>query len=264
MELWVLVVVAAMLFAVSNVQAVLHEIQRFADIERLTDTRFTPTETLYLFDLDNTLMTPTADVGSDQWFYCLYQAIGKKPLEDANVDLKLVEIWNQIQHSIIIEPSEADLPQWIKLQQTKGYSTMALTARSNNMLEVSIRQLASIGIDLNNAAIAAAGGVHIIAKELLDGVEEAKFANGVLAVGESNVKAKALRAFFQTTAAAMNKIRKIVFVDDKHYHCEAMHQLLLEINQNHVLIEAYRYGQLDARVKQFNCDVEATRRNFFL
>lgn len=243
-----------------GVRAVIYQISAFGEISGLTSPHHAPNETLFLFDLDNTLMAPSTDVGSDQWFYCLYQTAGVAPLANEEVDSKLVRIWNQVQHTIVVEPTEPELAGWIRSHQELGYRTMALTARSFNMLDVSVKQLDSIGIRLHGLGGDEVGEDLILAKELLGGREEARFSRGVLAVGESNVKATALQVFLRHHHQQRTGIRKIVFVDDKHYHCEAMDQITLD----DVVIESYRYGKLDERVSKFQCNREEAARHFLL
>jgi hypothetical protein len=241
----------AVVFAVGLVHLAvsMKEIESFMEVKEILD-RHHPDETLVVFDIDNTLITPETDLGSDQWFYCLYEAIGAKPLEDAKLDLELVERWNNVQYDIRVRPSEDVLPGWLESLQSRGFKTMALTARNHAMLDVSVSQLASVNINFPQS------DPCTISKDLLAGVEEAKFSHGVLAIGESNVKAHSLNVFFQTCTNTMRNIKTILFFDDKHYHCQGLDELKLE----KIHIETFRYSQLDTRVKNFKCDVEETRR----
>ena len=227
----------------SSSWAKIQEVKSFSEIEPFVDK-----DTVLVFDIDNTLIVPKSPdgIGSDPWFYCLYDVVGKKPLEDKKLDSKLMQFWNQVQSKITVRAPEAFVPEWIKKQQEKGIRTMALTARTSDILSVTRHQLASIGIKLENNTFYK--GVIRISKKLLGSADEAKFDHGILSVGESNSKGMVFTQFLKKLKWTP---KKIVYVDDREKHVKTMEAELSKLN---IPYYGFRYGALDSEVKAFKCE----------
>ncbi|MBI2711830.1 MAG: DUF2608 domain-containing protein [Bdellovibrio sp.] len=219
----------------------IQEIKSFSEIQPFVDK-----DTLLVFDVDNTLLTPTTSIGSDQWFYCLYDVARVKPLQDKKMDSKLMKFWNRVQSKIKVRAVEPSVPGWISQQQQKGIPTLGLTARTSDILSVTRRQLASIGIKLENNTIYK--GLLKISKKVLHSNDEAVFSHGVLSVGESNSKGLVFSEFLRKLKFVP---KKVVYVDDREKHVKSME---VELKKAGIPYYGFRYGALDTEVKSFKCE----------
>src|SRR4051794_16632625 len=94
--------VGLVLFFCQSGFAEIREVKSFKEVAPYIDR-----STLLVLDIDNTLIEPKSvaksasevdlEVGSDQWFYSLYDLFGKKPSEDPALDKRLMTIWNETQ-----------------------------------------------------------------------------------------------------------------------------------------------------------------------
>lgn len=207
---------------------------------------FIDKDTLLVFDVDNTLITPTTAIGSDQWFYCLYDVYGKKPLADRSLDQKLMSFWNQVQSKIEVRPVEKRTPDFVREQQARGIRTMGLTARTSDILRVTLRQLSSIGVHLENNTVYK--GMMTLSAKLLGTADTAYFKNGVLSVGESNSKGAVFTQFLKKLKLAP---KKVVYIDDREKHVKTMEAELAKMK---IPYFGFRYGALDQEVKDFKCE----------
>jgi phosphoserine phosphatase len=196
------------------------------------------TSTLLVFDLDNTLIEPVGNIGSDQWWYYLVKAISRdEGIPEDKAEEKAAPVWTATLAKVKVKPVEALSPKLIAEQRARGLGIMALTARGPEDRAATERQLKDIGVDL---AIAAP-----YTKELTT-PNKGLFAKGVLFVGEGPNKGEELVKFLKTIGL---KPRHIVFVDDKPKHAKSVDAALSAAKIPSV---CFRYGAADAKVAAFN------------
>ena len=222
------------------------EVARIVEIESAV----TP-ETLVVFDIDNTLLAPAGQLGSDQWFYfidSLYKLQGMGEKEAGDLAMR---VWNEAQRRVTVGPLEPDTVALLARLAARGVPMMALTARTLDIAELTATQLATAGLSLEGR-LPGARATRIPRAEL-GAAEDALFAHGVLFVGESNDKGKVLSRFLQ-----MSDLRpaRVVFVDDKARHVKNVEAALSALGVPSV---AFRYGGADARVEQFNAVMSEVR-----
>src|SRR5262249_22950074 len=70
--------------------------------------------TLVVFDLDNTLIAPTSQLGSDQWFYYLYDVYAAYGIQGKEIDHQAMDTWNKAQWLIKPRAVEPETPAMIK------------------------------------------------------------------------------------------------------------------------------------------------------
>lgn len=224
----------ALLFLAITAHAEVREIASMAEIEPALEPG-----TLLVFDIDNTLVEPVGNIGSDQWYYYLAKAIARDEpgLDAAAVAAKADAIWSKTLETIEVKPVEALTPALVRAQQTRGLQVMALTARAAIDTTATFRQLKDIGIDLER------NGVH--AGDLAVG-GGSLYSHGVLFVGEGTDKGTLLVDFLQRTGL---KPARIVFADDKPKHATNVDAALAKAG---IPVIAFRYGAADAKVRAFN------------
>lgn len=196
-------------------------------------------ETLLVFDIDNTLVEPAGNIGSDQWYYYLVKAIARddKTLTADAAEAKAGEIWTKTLADVKVQAVEALTPALIREQQKRGLKIMALTARGVEDAEATFRQLRDIGVDLTATPVR---------KEDLATDQKGRYSRGVFFVGEGPDKGKTLVAFLRKIGL---RPAKVVFADDKPHHAKNVDAALAAAGIPSV---SFRYGAADAKVRAFN------------
>lgn len=176
--------------------------------------------TLLVFDIDNTLVEPVGNIGSDQWYAYIVKAGARDwELSADGAESRAGEIWAETLKTVKVKPVEALTPALIREQRKRGIKIMALTAREPGDAPATFRQLADIGVDLGK---------------------------NVEFVGDGPDKGKALVAYlkkYKLTPA------KVVFADDKPHHARNVDAALTAAGIPSV---SFRYGATDEKVRAFN------------
>ena len=205
---------------------------------------FVDDSTLLVVDIDNTLIEPEGNLGSDQWYYFLvrkYMQFDHRSEKEANEEA--MQVWNKTQWLINVNPVEKDTPGFIKQLQDIGVRIMGVTARTLNIIDKTFSQLESTGIYLNRSPVH--GNIVDFRSDDL-----ARYERGVLFVGENNNKGKALVQFLEQCHYLP---AKIVFIDDKMRHVESVEKALSKVNIQYL---GFRYGAADKKVRLFNEDTK--------
>src|SRR5690349_6313422 len=96
---------------------------------------------LVVFDIDNTILSPTQTLGSDQWYGYLVEKYKRGGADESSaIDLALRD-WIAVQKVTRVNPVERITPQLIRSLQKRGIPLMALTARPGELKTATARQL---------------------------------------------------------------------------------------------------------------------------
>lgn len=188
------------------------------------------------FDLDNTLIITIgykpnlphkrhSGYGSDHWFSEIFKQLNKN---DANYSqrymLLLSEYFIIQQHAQIMTTEDCVAKELAKLHE-KNIPIFALTARSESISDVTLNRLQKLGIQFthpNNDRIR----LEVPAK---NGCDDAIFKQGIIFCA-SRSKRSCLDAFAKTTFGSVifNNADEVIFMDDKHSHCQDVLEYLRE------------------------------------
>ena len=204
-------------------------------------------QTLVVFDIDNTLITPTGNLGSDQWFFYLQKIYTLKGLPEKESAEKATITWNKTQELIRVKAVESETPTWIQQLQKRGIKTMALTARRADVAEVTKKQLQSIHVEFKTHS--PSSQTLNLSKAELQSEEDAIFTDGILLVGEGNNKGLVFKAFLKKIGYTPEKI---IFIDDKVKHVNNMEKALSSLS---IPYFGYRYAVLDQQVEAFKAQI---------
>lgn len=221
----------ALLLPACAARADVREIKSMAEIA----SEIRPT-TFLVFDLDNTLIEPVGNVGSDQWYDYLLKAYARDGLDAASAEKKAGETWTRMLSAVKVKPVEDLTPILIHAQQERGIKILALTARGPEDARATFGQLRAIGVDLEASAPA---------KEDLTTAGKGFYTRGVLFAGDGD-KGTALTGFLKQLGLAPTRV---VFVDDKPRHVKNVDAALAAAK---IPCIAYRYGAADEKVRAFN------------
>lgn len=209
----------------------IHEIAHHIKIDK---------NTLIAYDLDNTLMHPQGNLGSDQWFYFLYKLYKTKGIKPEEIESKAMAIWNRAQKHVRIIPVEADVSAIIRTQQSQGIATLGLTARTREIADITLEQLYSLGIQFEGSVIL--DEEASFPRKDLGSREDAFFKKGILFIGEGNNKGTVLIHFLRRFS---RHFEKIVLIDDKMRNVQKAEVALAKAG---IPFIGFRYGALDEKV----------------
>lgn len=175
-------------------------------------------ETLVIFDLDNTLFESKSIVAHANWFHDIlkkYPDQEKKILKKAWKAIKMAEY----------KPVEAMTPDLIKSWQNKGIHIMALTSRDLEVLEPTLRQVKSIGVDFS--------------KTVPRRQKKSKYLyEGILFANNNYPKGEALKSFLEDSDF---KPQRIILIDDLKNNLFSVCKVMGAIGLYYPLVDKKRY-----------------------
>lgn len=229
-------VVFVLLYAIHSVcfcSQIVREINSLAEVIPYVDEN-----TLVLFDIDNTLLHPQTDLGSDQWLCHKIQELNHHGKDHQQALQEMLPIYFHINRHINLVPTEPHAAQIVKDIQRKTNLVMCLTARSQPIIDVTQQQLAHNNFHFDFVTS------ESFAFEL---DHPCYFVGGVLYCA-SNDKGIAL---FHLLDALHVLPDRIVIVDDKERNINA---LVNAARKRNIACIGLRYAGCDHRVARFNKD----------
>lgn len=214
--------------------------QAFAKIEEIKSYRDfnlsqLDSQTLVIFDIDNTLIRQEQMIGTHQWGdYMKARAIKNgASVEDAG---KLQhQVFGEVQDKLNVVPVEKYVLSMLKYLKDHKIPNFALTARAPVLKSISLEQIKilqhsfkeSFPAQINPAAL----GEHLT--------------DGVIFSGEVP-KGELLKRIIENSKV---KPKKIVFFDDRRYNLDSIEQ---SFQGSNIELMSLRYGAADAVVQSFN------------
>lgn len=163
-------------------------------------------DTLFVFDLNETLMQTKKYVGSESWARSeLEKEITKTGKTKDGVYEYFIPKWTRILLNAHHIPVERCTVEVFHQLQKKGYSPLGLTARNVDMAFQTYEQLRLLGMDFAKTAL------YPYDKEILGGYA-AKYISGIVFAGIYNDKGETLFSFFDEIG---HQPIHIVYIDDK-------------------------------------------------
>lgn len=206
-------------------------------------------DTLCIFDIDNTIMRPTQQLGSDEWFEWRIRDYEQKGMESKTALKHALSDWMSIQNVtrvMPVEPSSIDIIQGL---QTRGYCIMGLTTRGLGLSTRTIEQLEILGLSLNLTSPSS----HEL---FLMNERGVLYREGILFTAATH-KGKALIKFLHLLGM---KPRHIVFINDKLSHLQEMQESCDSFDIDFLGI---RYAGSDTFVQQFDPKVAKVQWEHF-
>lgn len=223
--------------------------------------------TLFVFDIDNTLLTTKIDLGGDAWFSWQEGLLKTNPGDPdlvAQDFAGLINVQGWMYTLGQMRPTEVITPVVFKALQDAGHPVILLTSRGLDFENLTTKELKRNGYDTQKAAIAPRAGfaaaflpydinnpeaaclsVEDVARLGLHEAQPVIYRAGIMMTSGQN-KGAMLRAL-------LCKLRKhydhIVFVDDQQKHVDRM---FTAYESQPGDVRAIRYGQMDGQVAAFN------------
>lgn len=222
--------------SVSSVQDI--HIVKIDSLSQINDSQ--PAQTLYFFDIDDTLFDSPHMLGSKAWRKYIVEATRNN----------LTENWHDIfslflARSYPLETVEALTSQFVKELQRTGRNVVGLTARErmrwydmpvDDVDFLTVSQLESVGINFNNKPLDKAYAYLTNNPEYYKGVFFA----------DIEPKGEYLLKLFRD---APQLPEKVIFIDDKQSQVESVAAALNQLGVNY---ECYWYSATDSKARKFD------------
>lgn len=196
---------------------------------------------LLVWDVDNTLIEPKSAEGSDQWFCALMDRELKAGVAYKTALAKWLPVYNDAQRKATVSMVEPTTDELIKKFQSDKVPMIALTYRSDELNEVIVKQLSSVGIDLS---VTAPTKETFEVKHEESQAKPTCFYKGVM-LCNGNDKGQILKLLLKK----LNYIPELVVcVDDKMKYLVSIQNALEELSIKFVGI---RYSYLDEKIRSF-------------
>lgn len=194
-------------------------------------------QTLIIFDIDNTIMRPSQQLGSDQWFnHRKIVHLNTGLTKNEALEIALAE-WMAVQSITHMQLAEEQTQEIIANLQREGFSVMGLTTRGLGLSTTTIRQLKTLDVDLTATAPAQ--------KDIFfDNKQGTLFRQGILFTAGSD-KGTALQKFLELAGF---KPEAILFINDKASHLTPIERYCKEVD---IPFKGLRYGYVDEWVNSF-------------
>lgn len=127
-------------------------IYTISNIQSLLKSRKISFNTTIFWDLDNTVLQPSQELGSDQWF-CGFHHLAKTKLGTNFKFEYMIETYNAVQAHVVATTVEEKTIQIIKFLAAAGIHQGFITARNHELKEITKNQLRSVGITPNKHPI---------------------------------------------------------------------------------------------------------------
>lgn len=205
-------------------------------------------DTLVILDIDNTLITPIQEVGSDQWFSHRRDWYGLQGYSaDQALEMALAE-WEAVQNITRVMTPEPITSQVVRDLQDR-FTVMGLSTRGLALATRTVYQLKDVGIDLSTDSLSGDDIPLLNPKAIL-------FRKGILFTSGTH-KGKALLKLLEQVNYTP---RRIVFVNDKATN---LREVEVACEERQIPFIGLRYGYLDERVKSFRSDIARVQFEHF-
>ena len=232
------------LLMTSLTYGVVYESMDIADVEKHVDQ-----DTLLIFDLDNTIMEPKQQLGTDQWFYYTIQRRIKQGMDKTEALEETLSHWMALQNITEVQLCQEGCQQVIAQLQEKNIPIMGLTTRGLGLSQCTIRQLKSLGVDLSKTAPSQSEHFALNPRSVL-------YRGGILFTAGTN-KGTAFEKIIKDMGYT---VRKVVFINDKRSHIT---ELEVRVEEMGIPFVGLRYGVTDERVKNFSMELADIQEEHF-
>lgn len=197
-------------------------------------------DTLYAFDLDNTLIETTQHLGSDEWFsHHIDHTMEHEDLSRNEAMLKFISLYVKVQERTQMRLVDDRIPDLLFQMQKNKMSMIGFTKRAPLLSKRTFEQIAPLGIDFSSSS-------PIKEEMVFENLGRTLFKKGILFVGHGMQKGPVLAAYLEKLETLP---KRVVMIDDKLSHLENIASSLEPLGLDFIGI---RYGKTDHKAKTFN------------
>ncbi len=195
-------------------------------------------ETLFILDIDHTIIEPVQSIGSTHWERHLAKKLMDSGYTYHEACIRAFHQWRTIQHLTQVRPVEESIYEFHDFLKSSKIETMGLTSRDSTLSDLTFEQLASVQL----------GDVFSFQKPCveLQGNYPCQYTKGAIFCG-FNKKDHGLDLFLSHIDF---KPSKIVFVDDQSSHIDELGDLseMLKIDYVGMKYNASGVHKFDAKL----------------
>lgn len=173
-------------------------------------------DTWLLVDLDNTTFEGKQALGHTEWFYDKAHAKMRSGMTLEEATRECYPEWIEVQKVCPVKPVEAAFIPALMLLQQQGIVIMGLTHRQPSLVDSTLRQVNSLGLNFFDSA-------PVKTTFVVPSETPTMYVQGILFTGEFNKKGE---IFVRFLSIINQKPKKIVFIDDKRSHVEEVEMAL--------------------------------------
>lgn len=206
--------------------------------KNITDVlHYVDSDTLVIFDVDNTLIESATAVGGTAWFDYMLARLLQQGFSRDDAVKKLYRAFVTVQGFVNMKPVEENTVSVVQRLHGLGIKTLGLTARGFMVARETDRQLKAVGISLDK---------NTLYDEEIVFAEHDGFLKGVLFVKPFTDKGEKLFTFFERIKY---QPKKVLFVDDMSHFLGEVSTVLAA---KKIPFTGIRYGATDSRMVSFN------------
>ena len=220
------------------------EVKKHIEVfQYIAEQNYKSSETLIVYDIDNTLLKTSNEFGSDQWFnWQSKQVEASSSNALAKSFNELIEVQNQVFTLGKTQLVENEIIGILDYFKKNKISMIALTSRSPSMRDVTFRELARHQISFDSTKI----GLDLFPEFIISNPNQnALYQAGVFMTSGMN-KGEMIKYLL---AKFNSKFANIIFIDDHERHTNRVYEALAPMGIN---IDTFRYGHEDENVQTFN------------
>jgi hypothetical protein len=207
-------------------------------------------DTLYVFDLDNTLIESVQHLGSDQW---VAHELNQRTSQGQSLDDALCHVipyWIEVQNRTEMRLVDPAIPNLLMKMQKKNVAMIGLTKRPPELSDRTLQQMKPLNIDFSKTA-------HHKEELIFSELSGTQFKQGIIFVSQGVDKGPCLLAYLKT----LKKIpKRIVVIDDKMSNVKNIADAIEPLGIPFIGI---RYGAADEKVKAYNPEIAELQREHF-
>jgi FMN phosphatase YigB (HAD superfamily) len=212
-----------------------------------------------VFDFDNTLGEPDhpQQLASEQWLYAHVKHIKNEKARLAQSEEKLFsDIINSdylLAHQRIdMKPVEPCSLEYINNAQSNGAKVFVITARSDQLIPATVRQVKQLKLEFNTFASELVGRI-----KFPHATQKVFYQEGIFFVGD-NAKGDVFAALLQGLNSR-DLPEEVLYFDDKLHHVEGMSNAVRQHNAKKsaapaIAFHGFHYRYLDKKVAEFAYD----------
>jgi hypothetical protein len=204
--------------------------------------------TLFVLDIDNTLIEPCQHLGSDQWFEHHLTLLKEQGTEHEEAVRQIFPIYTEVQKRTQVRHVDATVKKAFITMKEKGFSAMGLTKRDPSLADQTLKQLSSVEIHFH---LLAPSHTQKTGKEL----ENCLYQDGVVFTALGIGKGDPLLSYLKHLKEMP---KHIVVVDDKRSNLEHIAKALKTLDIPFVTL---RYAGVDEHVTSFDPKIATLQLN---
>ena len=223
------------LLVTAPLSAKIVEVKHFEEIKE-----YLLPNSLVILDIDNTLITPVQELGTDHWFCFRKEWHMKQGKTAAEALERALAEWEAVQNITQVIPVEKSTPDIVRFIQ-RHYKVVGLTTRGLGLATRTICQLRDVGIDLGQSALTHIDVPFLNPRAIL-------YRKGVLFTAGTH-KGHALLKLLDRFEY---RPKRVIFINDK---APNLREIEVACEGRSIPFIGLRYSYLDEKVKGFRADI---------